>query len=88
MNTPSYTPSFSEDPQLEIYPELYPTFTTTKKFVMNTPSFPIVMKIAGWWFGTFSIFPYIGLLIIPIDVHIFQRGGPTTNQNVFDGFSM
>ena len=26
------------------------------------------------------IFPYIGLLIIPIDVHIFQRGGPTTNQ--------
>ena len=22
----------------------------------------------------------IGLLIIPIDVHIFQRGGPTTNQ--------
>ena len=30
--------------------------------------------IAGWWFGTFFIFPYIGLLIIPIDVHIFQRG--------------
>ena len=26
------------------------------------------------------IFPYIGLLIIPIDFHIFQRGGPTTNQ--------
>ena len=23
--------------------------------------------IAGWWFGTFFIFPYIGLLIIPID---------------------
>ena len=21
----------------------------------------------GWWFGTFFIFPYIGLLIIPID---------------------
>ena len=34
----------------------------------------------GWWFGTFFILPYIGLLIIPIDVHIFQRGGPTTNQ--------
>ena len=34
----------------------------------------------GWWFGTCSIFPYIGLLIIPIDFHIFQRGGPTTNQ--------
>ena len=28
----------------------------------------------------FFIFPYIGLLIIPIDFHIFQRGGPTTNQ--------
>ena len=26
------------------------------------------------------IFPYIGFLIIPIDFHIFQRGGPTTNQ--------
>ena len=23
---------------------------------------------------------HIGFLIIPIDVHIFQRGGPTTNQ--------
>ena len=34
----------------------------------------------GWWFGTFFIFPYIGNLIIPIDFHIFQRGGPTTNQ--------
>ena len=30
----------------------------------------------------FFIFPYIGLLIIPIDVHIFQRGGPTTNQHI------
>ena len=29
----------------------------------------------------FFIFPYIGFLIIPIDFHIFQRGGPTTNQN-------
>ena len=34
----------------------------------------------GWWFGTFCIFPYIGNFIIPIDFHIFQRGGPTTNQ--------
>ena len=30
--------------------------------------------IAGWWFGTFFIFPYIGDVIIPIDFHIFQRG--------------
>ena len=28
----------------------------------------------------FFIFPYIGFIIIPIDFHIFQRGGPTTNQ--------
>ena len=27
-------------------------------------------------------FPYIGFLIIPIDFHIFQRGGPTTNQMI------
>ena len=39
------------------------------------------MDLSGWWFGChFFIFPYIGLLIIPIDFHIFQRGGPTTNQ--------
>ena len=36
--------------------------------------------LSGWWFGTFFIFPYIGFLIIPIDFHIFQRGGLTTNQ--------
>ena len=29
------------------------------------------------------IFPSIGNVIIPIDFHIFQRGGPTTNQNLF-----
>ena len=32
-------------------------------------------SLSGWRFGTFFIFPYIGLLIIPIGVHIFQRGG-------------
>ena len=37
-------------------------------------------RMAGWWFGTFFIFPYIGLLIIPIDFHIFQRGGYTTTR--------
>ena len=31
------------------------------------------------WLPCF-IFPSIGFLIIPIDVHIFQRGKPTTNQ--------
>ena len=35
------------------------------------------------WLVVWNIFYFpinIGLLIIPIDVHIFQRGGPTTNQ--------
>ena len=35
----------------------------------------------------FFIFPYIGLLIIPNDFHIFQRGGPTTNQITLKGLS-
>ena len=30
----------------------------------------------------FFIFAYIGNVIIPTDVHIFQRGGPTTNQKM------
>ena len=34
----------------------------------------------------FYIFPYIGLLIILIDFHIFQRGGPTTNQGIWIPF--
>ena len=37
-------------------------------------------SISGWWFGTCFIFPYIGNFIIPIDFHIPQRGGPSTNQ--------
>ena len=41
--------------------------------------------ITGWWFGCHEFyFPiHIGLLIIPVDVPIFQRGGPTTNQNMY-----
>ena len=31
----------------------------------------------------FFIFPYIGLLIIPIDFHIFERGGLSTNQECY-----
>jgi hypothetical protein len=30
--------------------------------------------MAGWWFGTFFIFPYIGNFIIPTDELIFFRG--------------
>ena len=43
----------------------------------------LARKNKYWWvvWLPFFIFPYIGLLIIPIDFHIFQRGGPTTNQS-------
>jgi hypothetical protein len=30
--------------------------------------------LAGWWFGTFYIFLYIGNVIIPTDELIFFRG--------------
>ena len=49
------------------------------------------MNMSGWWFGTFFVFPYTGIGngILPIDVHIFQRGRYTTNQgkmnNMFFG---
>ena len=36
--------------------------------------------MTGWWFGTFFIFPYIGLLIIPIDELIFFRGVALAHQ--------
>ena len=36
--------------------------------------------VAGWWFGCHFLFSHILGIIIPIDFHIFQRGGPTTNQ--------
>jgi hypothetical protein len=29
-----------------------------------------------------TIFPYIGNVIIPFDFHIFQSGGSTTNQYI------
>ena len=35
--------------------------------------------LSGWWFG-FFLFSHLLGIIIPIDFHIFQRGGPTTNQ--------
>ena len=49
----------------------------------NDPYIGILMNVC-WlvvWLP-FFIFPYIGFLIIPIDVHTFQRGGLTTNQFV------
>ena len=40
------------------------------------------MLLVGGLVAMNFIFPYIGFLIIPIDFHIFQRGGPTTNQSI------
>ena len=40
----------------------------------------LVKAGTGWWFGCHFLFSHILGIIIPIDVHIFQRGGPTTNQ--------
>ena len=31
---------------------------------------------AGWWFGCHFLFSHILGIVIPIDFHIFQRGGP------------
>jgi hypothetical protein len=35
---------------------------------------PLYQSPSGWWFGTFFIFHFISGIILPIDVHIFQRG--------------
>ena len=39
-----------------------------------------MVDFSGWWFGCHFLFSHILGIIIPIDFHIFQRGGPTTNQ--------
>ena len=39
-----------------------------------------VISHNGWWFVMFSLFSHPLGTIIPNDFHIFQRGGPTTNQ--------
>ena len=41
------------------------------------------MTFTGWWFQTFYIFHFIYGRIIPIDIHIFQRGWYTTNQILY-----
>ena len=41
--------------------------------------------ITGWWFGTFSIFPYTGKFIIPIDESsYFSEGFFLNNQIIHD----
>ena len=45
-----------------------------------------------WWFGCYEIYFPINIgfgIIIPIDFHVFQWGGPTTNQalSFFNAFN-
>ena len=44
---------------------------------------PISFTLVGGLVAMDFIFPYIGNVIIPIDFHIFERGGPTTNQYIY-----
>ena len=60
------------------------TRKTQKKRVVMTLTVVMVstssLKLStGWWFGCHFLFSHILGIIIPIDFHIFQRGGPTTN---------
>ena len=50
--------------------------------VLEYPKMFINCWSSGWWFGCHVLFSqkYWVAIIIPIDVHIFQRGGPTSNQ--------
>ena len=41
---------------------------------------PNHQELPGWWFGTFSVFPYIGIIIPNCFIYIFQRGRYTINQ--------
>jgi hypothetical protein len=43
---------------------------------------------AGWWFGTFFIFPYIGNVIIPTDELMFFKKviAPPTRKGILGDF--
>ena len=49
----------------------------------NSLPHPNPWWMSGWWFGCHFLCFHILGIIIPIDFHIFQRGGPTTNQMWF-----
>ena len=46
-----------------------------------------VKLMAGWWFGTSILFSHILGIIIPIDVHIFQRGSNHQPDGISSSFS-
>ena len=63
----------------EQYPSMDDVFHETKKTSMNIhEQYP--WTIPDWWFGTFSIFPYIRKFIIPIDSYSGVLKPPTMVQ--------
>ena len=51
--------------------------------IFSKLEFMIACLLAGWWFGTFFIFPYIGNNNPIWRIIIFQRGRYTTNQIIW-----
>ena len=60
---------------LSTYPPIY--LSTYLSVCLSVCVCVCVIWLVVW---NIFIFPYIGNVIIPIDFHIFKRGGPTTNQ--------
>ena len=47
---------------------------------LEHPLAMICQLFTGWWFGCHFLFSHILGIVIPIDFHIFQRGGYTTTK--------
>ena len=48
--------------------------------IYQSLSIYIYIYLSGWWFGAWIWFFHILGIVIPTDIHIFQRGRYTTNQ--------
>ena len=74
-STPSYPLRDGDfpSPPIGLAPKFELETPQMKHLVLFQKKTPLEI-MAGWWFGTFFIFPYIGFLIIPIDKLIFFRG--------------
>jgi hypothetical protein len=68
MDYPSEAETILVDPPKLVFRE-YKSPTTTS---------------SGWWFGTFFIVPYIGIIMIPTDELIFFRGVAKSHQPEFN----
>ena len=64
----------------KLYATMHDVTASLQAFDGLGEDFMVFSMLSGWWFGTFFTFPYIAIFIIPIDFHIFQRDGSTTNQ--------